>query len=353
MKTMNAVKYSAINAKLKGMYANHFKQEDFEELLKQADVKSAISYLKQKIDNLKDVNEDASRLELELQLEANLIGDIKKIRRLLGDQEKELFQMYYLIYEFQCLKSIIRNLNTNAKLESKLEIANLWMNEMFSDIEALMHVQDMHQFFKGIETREYSTIFQEYEETNKDIENVSIFEIENKLDKYYFESLYEVAMHYDETLQDMIGKEIDLMNILWTFRTKQYYQFSEEKVKQILIDKRYKLTSEQWKALPKIQTFEELKEVLEMSAYASVIGDMENVLEDRIDSYLCKVYQKYFIKQEFQIATVVAYMKLKEKEKNEILNLVEGIRYHIDKKELQKKIISETRVVKNEWLLKK
>ena len=61
---------------------------------------------------------------------------------------------------------------------------------------------------------QYYQVFSDYVE---DLNNVSLFEIENKLDKMYFENMMKLARKYNSSLEDIIGRIIDLNNIIWIF----------------------------------------------------------------------------------------------------------------------------------------
>ena len=57
----NKLKYPALNAKMKGMYANNLNTEDLEELLRQTDLKDAIYFLKTKFPSLENLIEYTNR----------------------------------------------------------------------------------------------------------------------------------------------------------------------------------------------------------------------------------------------------------------------------------------------------
>lgn len=95
------LKYANINAKLKGMAVKRLSEEDIFNLIKQTDLKSAVYVLKNKLRDLKDLDENSNRTQIEQELEKISKNDIIKIRRLLNDKEKEFFDLFISKYHMQ------------------------------------------------------------------------------------------------------------------------------------------------------------------------------------------------------------------------------------------------------------
>ena len=67
----------------------------------------------------------------------------------------------------------------------------------------------------------------------------SNFEIENELDKIYFENLEKTVKGSSKKLEKLIGIQADLFNILWLYRCKRYFGMEKE---EYLIPYRYRLS---------------------------------------------------------------------------------------------------------------
>ena len=225
------VKYPNVNAKLRGMHAKRISKTDLEDLIKQNNLKNAVLLLKEKSDIFKKADENIDRLEIESLLEEDQINDIVKIRKLLSKNDLELFEMFLLKYEIKCIKSIFRKLFSDDKTNDII-IQNVkrWTITLFEDIKGIETVQNFYEFFEAIKRMKYNKILKKYQEQ----ENINVFEVENEIDKLYFETLYD-TVKTQTNLRKIIGSEIDLLNVLWIFRMKKYYNFEEEKIKQILI----------------------------------------------------------------------------------------------------------------------
>ncbi|MCL2341926.1 MAG: V-type ATPase subunit [Firmicutes bacterium] len=91
-----AVKYVNVNTKIRGMYAKVFKDEDYEELLRQNSEYASLILLKSKEEYekyLKDLDSNIHRGELEKILQQSLIKDIQQISLLLDQKGKRYFKV--------------------------------------------------------------------------------------------------------------------------------------------------------------------------------------------------------------------------------------------------------------------
>lgn len=335
------IKYPAIHAKLNGMYAQKLKKFQLEELIKQNSTRQAVALLKSFHSDFKDLEDTPQRTKIKILLDASLIQDIQKIVRLLNKQDKEIFLQFISIYEIKCIKSAFRKLSSNSTLHAQKEEVQNWTEKIFPNLIGLENVKELDTFLEILKKTKYAPIFAEYGDS---INQVSLFQIENKLDKLYFENMMKIAKSYNSSLEDMIGKQIDLNNIVWIYRVRKHYGFSREQIKDILIFKNYKLKKAELEKLMDANDERELIKELKQTYYAKYIDFNELAdLDEKIDQYLYKLYQKYFRGNILNISAIYAYIGMVEKENNDIMNIVEGIRYHLNKDEIRKKLIINQR----------
>ena len=328
------VKYPNLNAKLKGMYAKRITKSDLEDLIKQNNLKNAILLLKSKCDIFKNADENIDRLEIESLLERDQINDILKIQKLLDKKDEEIFEMFLLQYEIKCIKSIFRKLFSDDKTDDIIiKNVKMWSETLFKDIKGIETVQNFYEFFEAIKRMKYNKILKKYQEQ----ENINVFEVENEIDKLYFETLYDMVKN-ETNSKKIIGSEIDLLNILWIFRMKKYYHLENEKINQILIKKYYKLNPNIIKKVIQTNSFEEIKEIMKTTIYKNVFTN-ENDIEENIDKYLYEINKKIFRNDITSIAYVLAYVNMIDYENNDIINTIEGIRYNMDKTEILKRLV--------------
>lgn len=332
--SISAIKYPSINAKLKGMYAKRLKNDDLQDLAKQNNLKSAVAILKNKSSSLNVLSEDAGREQIEKVLNGEIIYDIEKIVKYLDKNDTQIFNLLISKYEIRCIKRAIKLLYSKNEYDENIKI---WTNTIFTDLKGLENIKSIDEFFKIINNTKYKKILKKYF-VNKDTE-YSIFEIENELDKMYLKSIYNSAGN-NKNLKKMIGAKIDFTNILWIYRMKKYYNFSEDKIEKSIIDINYALKKNQILSLVKAKNIEELNEILKKTVYSNIATDDIYELECNMKKYLHGLYIKNFKSNLLSINCIYSYLNLVELENKDIISIIEAVRYGIDKEKLLKKLIN-------------
>ena len=283
------------------------------------------------------MDDTPNRSSIKSLLDKILIKDIQKIYRLLNKIDRKIMIDFLSIYEIKSIKSAFRKLSSKSVInESVFEFEN-WQNVVFKNIKGIENVSDYEEFKKFFKKTQYYKILDKFD---TDIDKINIFKFENELDKLYFEKMIKVSDNYNTTLADIIGKQSDLNNISWIFRIKRNFKFSSEEIKEILISSNYKLKKQEIDELINCENEQEILQILKKTYYAQFI-DFTNLnnLEANIDSYMYGIYQKYFRGSIFDIGVIYAYIKIVEMENNDIMNIVEGIRYNLDRQEIRKKLV--------------
>lgn len=332
--SISAIKYPSINAKLKGMYAKRMKKDDLLDLAKQNNLKSAVAILKNKSSSLKILSEDADREEIEKILNGEIIYDIEKIVKYLDKNDTQIFNLLISRYEIRCIKRAIKLLYSKNEYDENIKI---WTNTIFTDLKGLENIKSIDEFFKIINNTKYKKILKKYFE-DKNAE-YSIFEIENELDNMYLKSIYNSAGN-NKNLKKMIGTKIDFTNILWIYRMKKYYNFSDEKIEKSIIDINYALKKNQIILLVKAKNIEELNEILKKTVYSNIATNDIYELECNMKKYLHGLYIKNFKSNLLSINCIYSYLNLVELENKDIMSIIEAVRYGIDKEKLLKKLIN-------------
>lgn len=332
--SISAIKYPSINAKLKGMYFKRLKNDDLQDLAKQNNLKSAVAILKNKSSSLNVLSEDADREQIEKVLNGEIIYDIEKIVKYLDKNDTQIFNLLISKYEIRCIKRAIKLLYSKNEYDENIKI---WTNTIFTDLKGLESIKSIDEFLKIINNTKYKKILKKYFE-NKNTE-YSIFEIENELDKMYLKSIYNSAGN-NKNLKKMIGAKIDFTNILWIYRMKKYYNFSEDKIEKSIIDINYALKKNQILSLVKAKNIEELNEILKKTVYSNISTDDIYELECNMKKYLHGLYIKNFKSNLLSINCIYSYLNLVELENKDIISIIEAVRYGIDKEKLLKKLIN-------------
>jgi len=333
-----SLKYPSINTKLKAIYSKKLNVDEFSELSKQPDSQKALLFLKSQKEEFKDLPENADRIEIETQLDKNLIKDILKIEKLLDNKAKNYFKLFLSKYEIRCIKSVFRKLYSKSIFNEDLENVEIWTNSVFKKIKGLNNVTNFNEFLILLRKTPYYKIFKPYE--NSDIKDISIFEVENKLDIFYFKTLLkETKNKKNPILRDLIGSQIDLENIIWIYRTKKYYNFTKQQIINTLINDYYNLSKEEIYNLIDANDYQEFEKIIKNTVYKKIINQSERNLEQMTQKYLYEKNKKVFRNNMFNLNFIFSYINIIDAENNDITNIIEGIRYDLSRKEISTKLV--------------
>lgn len=309
----------SINSKLKAMYAEKLNREDLEDLMKQQNLTDAIYLLKNKVKEIENLPIDAKRLEIEESLDKILISDILKISKYVTSKNQDIWRIYLLKFKIKLIKELWNNINSNEDIDIQL-----WTSFLFTDLKGLDQVKNKDDFIVKIHNNDIKQILQK---------DITIFERENNLDKMFFEKFAKISKESNNKVFEIIQKEIDLNNIVWTYRMAQYKNYN---YKEFIVSKYCSISDEVFKNIQASKNINALKIALSVTKYKNVITSN---IEIDIKKYLYKIYERFFKTEMLDFSLVIAYFKLLELQRENIITILEGIRYKLDIKEIQKRII--------------
>ena len=250
-----------------------------------------------------------------------LQAKLKSMHAKMLDKEdyNELLMSETLIDAINILKQrfpMLVNLNESMhRKEIEIELANIFLY----DINKIYTYLSMDE-------KEYCDLF---------LSKFS-FMPDEKVDIHIWEKIYNHSVT-SGSLKELVGTEIDMLNLLWIYRSKRFFGYPKEEVEGILIPINYKLSKKVLDTLVNLN-YNELISEIDNTEYRGIIKSEENIYYD-FDEYLYKKCIKTFRYNSFDISIVIAYLYLLQYEIKNIINIIESIRYKSDKDELRKRII--------------
>lgn len=331
---VDSLKYPNLIAKLKGMNAKNLNSKDFEELLKQNNIVSINSILKTKSYHLKNLDDNSSREEIENELDNILIDDIEKIEKYLSNKDKEILFNCVLDYEIKVFMDVLKKIKYGKIEQNKIDNINKWTSKIFNKLQGIARVNNINEIKIYSKKTAFENIINSFLDTNN-IEESNLFLIEMQLDKFYFENLFNNLN--TESSKKLIGTKIDLENIIWIYRMKKYYNMPEEEIKKYIIEVDYNLKC--LNELIAIDDYKQIIEFLKKTKYKEIFETENENLEILIRKYMYNQYKKTFRQAKYDISTVISYLGMDKNQIENIINIVGGVEYKIDKQKIQEKII--------------
>lgn len=334
----NLMLYSGIVTKIRAMQSKLLTQQDFEDLAGLKSVPEAIEYLKGKPAYSQYINEmDASlyhRGSVEKVLYQSLFDDYSRIFRFAGIKQKKFLRLYWKRYEVDlinyCLRIVFNHYSAPFDLEYKKRFF-----DRYSDIsiDRLITSGNIGELIDNLKGTEY------YEALSRirDSEAATLFDYDLALDLYYFSTMWKKekklleGQERDMFLKDF-GTKIDLLNIQWIYRAKKYYHMLAPDIYALTIPYHYRLTVEDFKALVEAPTLEEFERKIKHTYYMKRYRlEDSRSLEQKYRDILKHLYLIDRRKDPYSIATINAYLFLKEDEINKLTTALECIRYGLSK----------------------
>jgi len=337
---------SGVTAKIKVMLGQMLVPEDYEELVRKKTVQEVAAYLKYNTSYksiLEEINENSiHRGQLERVLKKTLIQSYIKLFKFLKGDIKSFLKSIFLRYEIEELKMLTRVLDTGRSPQIAQDSLVFLEKYNTIDIHALAASKNIQQFIENLEGSVYYKLLSPFI-TNT--EHLNLFSIEMVLDMYYFNLLWKqkdkIMSGQDQSIiTTSLGSETDILNILWIHRCKKYYNIQNELIYSYIIPHNYKLKKSQIIEMVEAETPEEVESIIKNTPYSKFFSsDKDLLLEHDFDYYIYKLYRSLLRRNNFSIASLMAFIHLKEIEIKNIISVIEGIRYNIEPEQIKKYIL--------------
>ncbi len=167
--------------------------------------------------------------------------------------------------------------------------------------------------------------------------------IENALYNYQFGKIYAIvektSPEEQKALHDMLDANIDLRNFTRIFRLKKYYKLSPDEIKKHILPFG-SLKAKQIDDLCNAQDTKELFAIMQQTSSGKRITKMNYTFLLEIPRRA--LYEESYKNMYFSVSptvVLIAYYNLAEAEINNIINIIEGVRYKADTEKVRNLLI--------------
>ena len=125
-----------------------------------------------------------------------------------------------------------------------------------------------------------------------------------------------------------------MLNMMWIYRARKYYQMTEAAIYALVIPITYKLSDEEIRRMVTSRDEKEMEEALQSTYYGRKFLDLDGEdLEQLYRELLLKIYGEEQRKNPYSMATITAYLYKKEQEIDMLTTVLEGVRYGLPPQE--------------------
>lgn len=338
----SVVTYSAVAAKLRAMYSRILTSEDYELLMNKSCVSDVFLWLKNHSaygEIFHTIHESSiHRGQIERVFGRALFDDAYSISLMLPQNNRKMLEAVLAKADIQLVKRVIRAIHTQIPLDLGT-VRAIYKKEHMGisfDVESVITAKTYDELAEALKgTPLYKVIKPFLSETV-----TSTFELENALDQCYFTMLNKSADTYlrgqdRKWTKEFLAAEVDMHNLLRSYRYKKYYSYSGEKMLAHLFPNKYKLKPEFWKTLADSDS-KDFRKLAMNTKYRRLFREEDDASWYReVSQAMADSFRKHFRENPYNFTAVICYLFLKEIAIQNLITIIEGVRYALTPKEIR------------------
>ncbi|MDF2586764.1 MAG: hypothetical protein K0S41_605 [Anaerocolumna sp.] len=328
----NLLSYSGIITKAKAMEIRFITYNDYQTISNLESTSDYITFLKNHpgySEIFNGIDEHIiHRGQAEGMLIYSLYHDFSKLYRFSNLTQRNVLDFIFFRYEVNVLKACMHAVY-NKDEDYDLSLFSSFFNKHSKiNVKALASSHSMEEYINHLKGTEYYSIL-----TNIQKSDISSFDYEMKLDVHYFMKSWKLKdklLKGDDlkALTHSFGTEIDLLNIMWLYRSKKFYHSSESY--SYIIPVTYKLSKERLIKLMEAITFDEFAAALKGSTYEKIIPSLsDGTIELTYQKMIWKIYWENKNLYPTSMAPISYYLFHKRDEVRRLTTALECIRYKL------------------------
>jgi V/A-type H+-transporting ATPase subunit C len=338
---------NAIISKTKGMYGTFLKESDYSQLSKLTTLPDLVSYLKSK-DNYNNAflgftDNNIRRRQLELLIKRNFYNHIQRIIKYSFGSDSKFYHLNEIKQETDIILSHISHLiSRDDETESETPLFVLDAKVRY-DSTLLQRSTNFNELLNALNKTDYYKLLLPFVCDNPD--DLKYLDIEHALEEYYYSKLFESIDKYykGKVRKDLLyiyESRIEIANIVKIYRLKKFYKAEKNIINSVLIKKHNRLSERKLNELLSIANPDDILKYLSVSDIREMKGDDDYVYAEYYASNIkYNIAKKYMYFSNKVPLIYTSFYTLFEIEVENIINIIQGIRYQMDPSELRMMLI--------------
>ena len=345
----NLLAYSGLTAKVKAMQSRLITSEQMQEMAALGSVTACVEYLKRHpayAGPLGDTQAgELHRGAIEQHLKLSEYQDFAKLYRFSNLSQRKFLDFYFMHYEVAFLKRYLRSIISRTPFDLNLSVFQQFFDRHSSlDFTKIMGAKSLIDFIAALEGSAFYPLFTSLNRES----NLSLFDYENILDMFYFKTMWRIINKKlkpadRDILIQCFGRRLDMLNIQWLHRCKQFYRMAPSEIYSVLIPIQYRLKVSDIRSMAESETMDGFFSALKNSRYGNLpeqdyaIYLHPEALAHQVNQH---IYQYTSQKDPYSIAVLNTYLYRKEQEIQRLITLIESIRYGVPSQTIIESITS-------------
>lgn len=337
--------YSGITTKIKAMESNLITAREYTLIANLQSVPDLINFLKKHpgyshmFANLDEYSLHRGQIE-RIIMNAEY-HEYAKIYRFASPNQRKILDFIFFRFEVNVLKGCLLRAFNQDEIYNLAGFKEFFLEHSSLNLDKLIASSSIDELISNLKGTQYYSLFCTLQSSN----HRTLFDYEMQLDIYYYTTIWKrkskLLKGRDlKYVTDCIGKQVDLLNIQWIYRSKKFYNIDASSILSVIIPIRYKLSKTQLQKLIESSSLDELLLELENSYYSTLITSYNRPsMELFYREIMLKTYRDNSRRYPFSILPVLNFLFQKEQEIDRITTALECIRYQLEPKQILEYIL--------------
>ena len=337
---------NAMTAKTKAMYAKRLTKNDYAILLQKKSVAEVASYLKNETyyaSVLEGVNEKAlHRGQLEVLIRNDVILKFSRILRYSTSGNDGFFHMIVVDSEVAVILSQVKSLiyeDFNSGLE---KLPMMIQNGFCFNTKAVINARSYEGLCEALKGTVYYKFLIKYHPT--DVEELDFVGLEQELQRYKFEETVkamekQAGSKLKDEIYQILYTEAELENLAKIYRLKKYFKAPASKIKELITPVYLKFSKREIDNLIDNVDADQIFEKIKETTYRNYLDDNFIFFEHSTRSINFNLNKRNIMYSNDADVVLLIYKALMDTEVQNIIDIIEGIRYGISADQINKILI--------------
>lgn len=339
---------NAITAKARAIYGRRLKNGNYAELLRKRTVSEVAAYLKANTSysqSLKGINElHVHRGQLENLLNRSRFEKYSSLCHYDFTKDKGFYRYGISNVEISIILKAIMLLNSGSPQNIIINLPSFMKEYACFDFMSLSKIKNFDDLLSVLEGTQYKNVIKGFSAPNG---SINLNGCELALNTQYYKMIFGLIDKFykgktKKELYEIVLIEIELRNLTLIYRLKRYFKRSSTEIRLQLLPFHYKLNAASLDALLNSSNRQEIIDNMKLHTYNSKMKDIDfNYIEDYTKRLRYIINRKLMRFSSNAPIAFYALMSLNQIEIENIITIIEGIRYEDSPSEIRKLLILE------------
>ncbi|MEG0077112.1 V0D/AC39 family V-type ATPase subunit [Anaerorhabdus sp.] len=337
----------ALTAKAKAMFGKRIRTEDYQAMLQKKTVAEVASYLKNDTyfnEVLAGINEKSiHRGQLEALIRQDLFQRFSSLMRYANSPKGGFYRYGIIENEIHQILNCIRSFESKDYMQFIEKMPTYLELQTSFKISDLAKVRSFDELLDVISHTDYAPIVRQFKTVHG--EDFDFTGCESALRNYYFDTVLKIidsdfSGKEKEDLRDIFLTQIELENITKIYRLKKYFETPSNRIKELISPVHLRFSKKDLDYIIDNCSADELFDYLSKSAYKNYTDNQRFIyIEYHTKKINYNINRRHLAFSNNPDIVLLSYMLLSETEVQNIVDIIEGIRYRIAPEKIERLLI--------------